>query len=185
MASTRSSGSRAREIAVVVLFVVVGVAAVLAARAAARRDVTEVVRDDPLPLGEVPEGEGSVGASDGIDGSGAEEAPGVSDLGMESPFIEEQLRLVAEESDATMRVERMSEGLEESVREVLGRYQSDGRCLLVSAGYLDLLGSVWGCVLQGPGWVDVCVMSEEADGGCTLRSVRLEEGREEMGDVTR
>ena len=62
----------------------------------------------------------------------------------------------------------------------LERYKRRGDCVLCQAGYLDLLGGVWGCLVQGPGWVEMCVV-EEHEGGAhsTVRTVRMEE--EEWG----
>ena len=37
-------------------------------------------------------------------------------------------------------------------------------CVIARAGYLDLLGRTWGCVLQGNGWVEVCLVTEAPDG---------------------
>ena len=62
----------------------------------------------------------------------------------------------------------------------LERYKSRGDCVLCRAGYLDLLGDVWGCLVQGPGWVEMCVVEEHEDGArSTVRTVRMEE--EEWG----
>ncbi|MCH4180166.1 MAG: hypothetical protein PHR15_03855 [Atopobiaceae bacterium] len=57
--------------------------------------------------------------------------------------------------------------------------------VLVQAGYLDLLGDVWGCTVRGPAWVDVCLVAE-AGGGSSVRVLRMEVDRwEELyGDVT-
>ncbi len=62
----------------------------------------------------------------------------------------------------------------------LERYRLRGDCVLCRAGYLDLLGDVWGCLVQGPGWVEMCVVEEHEDGiRSTVRTVRMEE--EEWG----
>lgn len=62
-----------------------------------------------------------------------------------------------------------------AAEEVVAGYERTGTCLLHHAGYLDHDGSVWGCVVEGPGWVDVCVVSGSAEGGRSLvRTVRLE-----------
>lgn len=56
-------------------------------------------------------------------------------------------------------------------------YRSQGNCLLRHAGYLDLLGNVWGCVVQGPKWVDVCVVSQgNGESESVVRIERLEAG---------
>jgi hypothetical protein len=57
--------------------------------------------------------------------------------------------------------------------------------VLVQAGYLDLLGNVWGCTVRGPAWVDVCLVAEAAEGS-SVRVLRMEVARwEELyGEVT-
>lgn len=50
---------------------------------------------------------------------------------------------------------------EQVATRLLSSYRDAGDCALASSGYLDLFGSVWGCVIQGDGWVDVCIVSEE------------------------
>lgn len=64
--------------------------------------------------------------------------------------------------------------LEEAASECLRRYQEQGEAVLASAGYLDLLGRVWGCTIQGDGWVDVCVIRSDEGGGSSVRVERLE-----------
>ena len=54
--------------------------------------------------------------------------------------------------------------LPEAAKDVLARYEAQGDCLLCEAGYLDLQGNVWGCVVQGDGWVEVQVV-KSVDGG--------------------
>ena len=41
---------------------------------------------------------------------------------------------------------------------VLEGYRSRGDCVLARAGYLDLTGRTWGCVTQGAGWVEICIV---------------------------
>ncbi|MDO4536746.1 MAG: hypothetical protein Q4B54_01180 [Coriobacteriales bacterium] len=65
--------------------------------------------------------------------------------------------------------------LEGAAQELLERYERQDRCLMRYAGYLDLLGEVWSCVVVGPGWVDVCVVRECGEnGGSQVRISRLE-----------
>ena len=53
-------------------------------------------------------------------------------------------------------------------------YRDQGDCLLRRAGYLDLLGDVWSCTVEGPGWVDVVLVRRaEGDRGSRVRVVRL------------
>lgn len=52
---------------------------------------------------------------------------------------------------------------------VLEAYRARGDCVLASAGYLDLTGGTWGCVTQGEGWVEICIVQEDAGGdGCSV-----------------
>ena len=65
--------------------------------------------------------------------------------------------------------------LEEEGSRVLERYRARGDCVLAQAGYLDLTGRVWGCVVQGDGWVEVCLVEEGDDGGgCSVSVVRMD-----------
>ena len=64
---------------------------------------------------------------------------------------------------------------------VLEGYESAGDCVVAQAGYLDLSGRTWGCVLQGSGWVEICVVSERADGSGSAVGV----WRMDAGDVAR
>ncbi len=67
--------------------------------------------------------------------------------------------------------------LVETGREVLEKLRSRGDCVLAGAGYLDLTGRTWGCVAQGAGWVEICVVREGADGGgCSVASWRMDAG---------
>lgn len=60
----------------------------------------------------------------------------------------------------------------DSAAKVLEDYRDQGDCLLRWAGYLDLFGGAWGCVVEGPGWVDVVIVREK-DGGSEEKVVRL------------
>lgn len=66
--------------------------------------------------------------------------------------------------------------VEQVATRLLASYRDGDPCVLASSGYLDLLGSVWGCVVQGDGWVDVCVVSEEGD-MCRTCVMRLDAGQ--------
>ena len=70
----------------------------------------------------------------------------------------------------------------EVARDLLEAYKARGDCLLAQAGYLDLLGRVWGCVVQGGSWVEVCVVGELDEGErCQVRVLRIDS--EEVGEV--
>lgn len=63
----------------------------------------------------------------------------------------------------------------EAGAELLSAYRDRKDCLLVRSGYLDLYGEMWGCVVQGDGWVDVCVLrAEESGAGCAATAVRMD-----------
>jgi len=55
--------------------------------------------------------------------------------------------------------------------ELLEGYADGGDCVLAQSGYLDLLGRSWGCVIQGEGWVDICIVQEGPSGEGSTRSV--------------
>lgn len=61
--------------------------------------------------------------------------------------------------------------LEQVATHLLTSYRDARDCVLVSSGYLDLLGLVWGCVIQGDGWVDVCTVAQDATAGSCRVSV--------------
>ena len=56
----------------------------------------------------------------------------------------------------------------------LERYRSLENVVLVRAGWLDLLGNTWGCVVSGPGWVELCVVSELEPDTSQVKIVRME-----------
>ncbi len=64
---------------------------------------------------------------------------------------------------------------------VLEGYRSRGDCVLANAGYIDLAGRVWACVVQGAGWAEVCVVQEGAHGGCEVVSWRMDAGDVDAG----
>lgn len=74
-----------------------------------------------------------------------------------------------------VRLYESSAGLPETASEVLSRYRDSGRCVLVRAGYLDLLGSAWSCTVRFGDAVEVCVVSAAASGGSEVRVLRMEE----------
>jgi hypothetical protein len=63
--------------------------------------------------------------------------------------------------------------LPEAASNVLIGYRDDGSCVLVHAGYLDLFGNVWCCVVSGDGWVDTCLVSEKG-GTCEVETMRVD-----------
>lgn len=71
--------------------------------------------------------------------------------------------------------ERAGEGdVAEVAAELLEERREQGGCVLAHAGYLDLLGGTWGCVLQGNGWVELCLVTEGEEGaGCDVLTWRM------------
>ena len=64
--------------------------------------------------------------------------------------------------------------LEEEAAKRLEGYRSEGTCTLECAGYLDLYGNAWGCLVQGDGWVEILVIRDAAEGSCSVQTIRLE-----------
>ena len=64
--------------------------------------------------------------------------------------------------------------VEQSASELLAEYEDLGTSALVRAGYLDLMGEVWCCVVQGDGWVDVCEVRPAEGGGSLVLRRRLD-----------
>ena len=78
-------------------------------------------------------------------------------------------------------------GVEQVATRLLCTYRDTGECVLASSGYLDLLGSVWGCVVEGDGWVAVCLVCEQSqDDTCKVSVLHMEpnEIAQVMGDGT-
>ena len=66
-------------------------------------------------------------------------------------------------------------GVEQVATRLLGEYRDRGDCVLAEAGYLDLVGSVWGCVVYGGSWSEVCVVNGQADGaGCAVYVLHMD-----------
>lgn len=62
--------------------------------------------------------------------------------------------------------------------EVLETYEGRGDCVLAKAGYLDLLGNTWGCVVQGDEWVDLCVVSQaQEEKGSVVSTWHMDSGQ--------
>ena len=65
-------------------------------------------------------------------------------------------------------------GVVEEGKRLLERYRGRGDCVVAQAGYLDLGGRTWGCVMQGEGWVELCVVQEGDEGGSTVVTRRMD-----------
>lgn len=72
---------------------------------------------------------------------------------------------------------RLEGSVEDVASQLVEERRDAGECLLVHAGYLDFTGRVWGCVLQGNRWVEICLIEEETDGTwCSARIWRMDAG---------
>lgn len=69
----------------------------------------------------------------------------------------------------------VSGDLVEPASDVIRAYRDMGTATLVTSGYLDLKGNVWGALVQGgTDWVDMVVVTSAEDGGeTTVRVARL------------
>lgn len=69
----------------------------------------------------------------------------------------------------------VSGDLVEPASDVIRAYRDMGTATLVTSGYLDLKGNVWGALVQGgTDWVDMVVVTTTEDGGeTTVRVARL------------
>jgi len=65
------------------------------------------------------------------------------------------------------------EDLVDTATDVVCRYRDEETCVVRSAGYLGLLGNTWSCIMEGPGWVDLCVVQQK-EHGCVVKTARLE-----------
>lgn len=53
--------------------------------------------------------------------------------------------------------------MQDTAAQLLEEYARAGKCVLVRAGYLDLLGNNWSCTVVGDGWVDTVVVRGAED----------------------
>lgn len=66
--------------------------------------------------------------------------------------------------NATSAASKSELALEDECARLLDEYEGRGDCLVAQSGYLDVTGSTWGCVMQGEGWVEICLVQEQTDG---------------------
>ena len=64
--------------------------------------------------------------------------------------------------------------LTEEAQTILVGYRQRKDRVLVRAGYVDLVGQAWSCVIQGDGWVDICVVRETDVGSSKVSVSRIE-----------
>lgn len=97
----------------------------------------------------------------------------IGDSNLQSIPVGRQLDEMARDTGGSVQVTQTEEGLTDSAEQLILSYRDERTCLLRSAGFLDLRGHVWGCVIEGPGWVDICVLEEGQGMTCTKRVIHL------------
>ena len=95
----------------------------------------------------------------------------VGDPSLQNMPIGQQLDEMARDASGSVQVTQTEEGLTDSAKKMINSYRDERTCLLRSAGFLDLRGRVWGCVIEGPGWADICVLEEGQGMTCTKRVI--------------
>ena len=134
--------------------------------------------------GRVHDGSGDAAASDG-EHEGQTMSEDSNERGMEQTDEEDEslgedgledeaipVVGVTSASDVTVRSETGE--VEQVATRLLTSYRDERDCVLAEAGYLDLLGSVWGCVVQGDQWVDICVIEQVDEAFCRVHVMRLD-----------
>lgn len=114
---------------------------------------------------------GQGGAAPPAEESGREVAQDPGPLGDDD--ASSAAREVLSGADVTSYESELS--LVEEGERLLAGYDRRDDCVVAQAGYLDLAGRTWGCVMQGEGWVEICVVREVAGrDGSEVVSWRLE-----------
>lgn len=73
-----------------------------------------------------------------------------------------------------VRAMQVDHDVPQAARDVLVDYEGQG-LLLVEAGYLDLFGEAWGCVVWSGSWSEVCLVQGLPDGGGSeVRVMRID-----------
>ncbi len=68
----------------------------------------------------------------------------------------------------------VEEDVPAAAEQVLRTHQSSGACALVQSGYLDFVGDVWSCTVQGEGWVEVTVVRARTEGGSEVTTIHMD-----------
>ncbi|MDO5106796.1 MAG: hypothetical protein Q4D39_00825 [Coriobacteriaceae bacterium] len=92
----------------------------------------------------------------------------------ESDVADETVR--TEDSGRSTELVISQQPLEREAEDRLVSYRNEEGCTLECAGYLDLFGNAWGCVVQGDGWVEIVVIRTVAEEACSVQTIRLSAG---------
>ena len=66
------------------------------------------------------------------------------------------------------------DGVLDACSEVLERYAQTSGCEPAFAGFIDLFGNVWACLVTGEGWTEIAFVRKGADGKPQTSVVRLD-----------
>ena len=66
------------------------------------------------------------------------------------------------------------DGILDACSKVLERYAQTPGCRPVYAGYIDLFGNVWACLVTGQGWVELSFVHKDAAGVAQTTVSRLD-----------
>lgn len=135
--------------------------------------------------GEVPAGGDSGGAADGEAGGSGADAPSEGTRAGDAPGGVDGLVAEAGGSAVPRREWSVDEGVSRAAGDLLENYAARGDTTLAHAGWLDLLGSVWGCTVVGPGWVDLCFVERQGEDASRVSVLRMEvdQWREAYGNT--
>lgn len=95
----------------------------------------------------------------------------------EAPEVDARAQGLAEGllGDSAAQVSTTELDVPEASAEVLEGYAERSDCALGQAGYMDVTGSAWGCVVLGGDWAEVCVVFA-GEKGSEVRTWRLSQG---------
>lgn len=83
--------------------------------------------------------------------------------------------LQGDEDPSQRDVLLVDEDVVDVAADLLRGYRDRQDALLAYGGWVDLTGNAWGCVVQGPGWVEVRLVSAEGStGGSKVETIRME-----------
>jgi len=123
------------------------------------------------PAGEADEASAKIKLEEAVAGLDGlfDEGFGTEDLEASIPAELSGLPVSREEAVVSL-------GVPESAGEVLERYRQRGDASLAHAGWLDLQGKGWGCVVTGGDWVEVCLVAWRSEGESAITKMRMEVG---------
>lgn len=104
------------------------------------------------------------------------ERPG-AEPGTVGEFVPEALSRLSDEvaqAPASRETEVVDAPVADAAARLVEGWHTRADAVLVQAGYLDLKGDSWGCVISGAGWVEVAVVSATEDGKSQVTTLRME-----------